>query len=163
MAKKIEISANYKARLNGITIGETEKISAPKIVQTKVAHTSAAGDYEIATGHVEKMEASCVVYSENFIHYFASGQMNDAELDFTEALNYGAETREGNFEFKGVLDIDVADSERKGIKKVTLTMSCNRAYHEIDGVPVYHIDFENNINMRGGIDTMEKTRQIIGG
>ena len=162
MAKKIGIVADYKIRLNGVTIGEAKKISVPKITQAKQTHTGAVGDYDISIGQVEKLESSCVVLSENFLHYFSAGLLNDAELDFVEAVKYGSEAEEGDFEFKGILDIEVNDSERKGFKEVTLSMSCNRAFHTVNGVPAYHIDFENDICMLGTTDTMEKVRTIVG-
>ena len=162
MSKQIEIVADFTAKLNGIKIGEVKSISVTKIVQSKHTHTSAVGDYDISIGQIEKIEVSCVVLSQNFLHYYSAGLLNDAELDFIEAVKYGSEAKGGDFEFKGILDIEVNDSERKGVKEITLKMSCNKAYHEVDGVQQYHIDFKNNICQIGTTDTMDKVRKIIG-
>ena len=164
MAKKIEIIADFDIFIKGKgQIGTAYKVAVPKLTQAKEGHTSGVGDYEISIGQFEKMECSFTVLLEDMLFYEAMSDLNDVEVDFIEAVKAGSEAREGNYEFKGVLDLDVAEAERKKKKEVTGTMSINKAYHSIAGSEAYHIDFENGIAKVGGVDFNEKVRRIVKG
>lgn len=162
--KKIEILADFDVFIRGKgQIGTAHKIAVPKITQVKEGHTSGVGDYEISIGQFEKMEASFTILREDLLFYDAMGDLNDVEIDFIEAVKAGSEAREGNYEFKGILDLDVAEVERKNKKEVTGSISINKAYHSIAGREAYHIDFENGIAKVGGVDFNDKVRRIVKG
>lgn len=163
MAKRIEIIADFDIVIAGIgQVGTANKITVPNLTQAKEAHTSATGDYNISIGQFEKMEASFTILREELHFYEELSKINEAEIDFVEAVKEGSKAREGLYEFRGVMDIEGADSERKAKKEITIKIALNKAFHSIAGTEVYHIDFENNIASVGGIDHMEKVRQIIG-
>ncbi len=164
MAKKIEIIADFDIFIRGVgQIGTAHKVEVPKLSQVKEGHTSGVGDYEISIGQFEKMEASFTILREDLLFYDAMGDLNDVEIDFIEAVKAGSEAREGNYEFKGILDLDVSEAERKKKKEVVGKISVNRVYHSVEGKEAYHIDFENGIAKVGGVDFNEKVRRIVGG
>lgn len=164
MSKKIEIVADFDILLKGVgQVGTAYKVTVPKLTQVKETHTSGVGDYDISIGQFEKMTASFTILLENITFYDGIAAINDAEVEFVEAVKAGSAVREGNYEFKGVLDLDVADAERKKKKEVTGNIACNRAYHSIDGAEAYHIDFENGIARVGGVDLNAEVRSIVRG
>jgi len=165
MAKKqIEIIADFDIFLKGVgQIGTAFKVSVPKLNQAKETHTSGTGDYDISIGQFEKMTASFTILREDAIFYEGIAALNDAEVDFIEAVKEKGEAREGLYEFKGVLDLDTGDSERKKKKEITGNIAVNRAYHSLKGEEMYHIDFENGIARVGGVDLNEKVRKIVKG
>jgi P2 family phage contractile tail tube protein len=160
----VEIVADFNVFIMGIgQIGTATKIKVPEVKQHKETHTSATGDYEISIGQFEKMEAEVTIWDENIIFYPQVGMLNNAELMCVEAVKAGDDARAGLYEFGGVMDISTNESSRKGKKEITLKISCNRAYHNINGLEAYFIDFKNNIARVGGIDTMDKVRKIARG
>jgi len=164
MAKQIEIIADFDVFIKGKgQIGTAYKVTVPKITQAKESHTSGVGDYEISIGQFEKMECSFTILREELLFYEAMSDLNDVEVEFIEAVKAGSEAREGNYEFKGVLDLDTAEAERKKKKEVTGSIAINRAYHSVEGKEAYHIDFENGIARVGGVDFNEKVRRIVKG
>jgi len=164
MAKKIEIQADFDILIDGIgQVGTTSKLSVPNITQVKESHISGTGEYEISIGQLEKMEASCVILREETHFYKELSKLNDAKIDFIEAVKEGSQAREGLYEFRGIIDIEGGDIERKNKKEITLKISITSAFHSISGVEQYQIDFENNICRIGGVDHLEKVRSILGG
>jgi len=164
MSKTIEIIADFDIYIRGIgQVGTAHKVTVPKLTQIKESHSSGAGDYEVSIGQFEKLEASFTVLREEIHFYKEIAQLNEGEIDFVEAVKEGAKAREGLYEFRGIIDIEGGDSERKKKKEVTVKISCNKAYHSIDNEEAYYIDHRNNICRVGGVDHNEKVRQIIGG
>jgi len=162
--KTIEIVADFDIFIKGIgQVGTANKVSVPNLTQVKEGHSSGAGDYEISIGQFEKMEASFTILREDLHFYEEISKLNDGEVDFVEAVKEGSEAREGLYEFKGILDVEGSDSERKAKKEIVIKISINRAFHSVNGTEVYHIDFKNNIAKVGGVDHLEKVRRIIGG
>lgn len=164
MAKQIEIIADFDIFLKGVgQLGTAYKVSVPKLVQHKEGHTSGTGDYEISIGQVEKMTASFTIFREDLLFYEGMSELNGAEVDFIEAVKEGKEAREGLYEFRGVLDLDTGDSERKKKKEIVGNIAVNKAYHSLNGKEAYYIDFVNGITRVGGVDLNEKVRKIVKG
>ena len=162
--KQIEIIADFDIIIDGIgQIGTAHKVSVPNLTQHKETHTSGVGDYEISIGQFEKMEASFTIFREDMLLYQEMSKLNNAKVEFIEAVKEGSEAREGNYDFRGILDIEGGDSERKAKKEITGKISINSAYHTINGEVAYHIDFENGIAKVGDVDFNEKVRRIVRG
>ena len=164
MAKTIEIIADFDIFLKGVgQLGTAHKVSVPKLTQHKEGHTSGTGDYEISIGQMEKMTASFTILREDMLFYDGISELNGAEVDFIEAVKEGKEAREGLYEFRGVLDLDTGDSERKKKKEIVGNIAVNKAYHSLKGKEAYHIDFVNGITRVAGVDLNEKVRKIVKG
>ena len=162
--KQIEIIADFDIIIAGVgQIGTAYKVTVPNLTQHKETHTSGVGDYEISIGQFEKMSASFTILREDMLIYQEMSKLNGAKVEFIEAVKEGAEAREGNYDFGGVLDIEGSDSERKKKKEITGKIAINSAFHSVNGETAYHIDFENGIAKVGDVDFNEKVRRIVRG
>lgn len=160
--ERSHIIARADVYVEGIGFIGVATYQSPELKWKKIGCNGAAGEYDIAYGAVEKLEASAKLTVTSPVLYASALLLNDAHIIFSEALA----TQDGAKGRRDVLigHIDMKENESKPGEAKEVEISINPHYwlKESGGVPVIEIDKEKDIVRIAGKDVLEDIRKAVG-
>jgi phage tail tube protein FII len=159
--QRSDVIVKTSVYVSGVKIGDAT-FTSPALKFKKVDCHSAAGDYEVAYGAVEKLEASAKVNISNPAIYAAISLTNETPIVFAKALQTESGAKGRRDVLVGVVDVVENESKSGEVYELELTMSPHYWLKELAGVPVIEIDKRKDIVRIAGNDLLEDVRNVIG-
>lgn len=160
--QRAEVVARADVYVAGVGFIGVATYTSPELKFKKTTNNGAAGEYDLAYGAVEKLEAGAKLTVTNEVLYEAASMLNEANITFSEAVA----TEDGAKGRRDVLigSIDIKDNESKHgeTKEVELNISAHYWLKESNGIPVIEIDKQKDIVRINGKDVLEDIRKAVG-